>query len=176
MQQQQQQQQQQQHSHVCYFKWNYDNNASYVQITYMTLLRRCVIAAVAWPPGLSQVQRSLSGRCLSVGHPIFRAQNKRPATALASFATRIVPYNVSERKFSAATGSNSGTEAPNGSSSSEGAYNDDATVKTVTSGRWKWVGMLAIGLGATIALSYDELERGEWQAGEAFWAHATFVI
>jgi hypothetical protein len=133
----------------------------------MNLMRRFVVATAAWSPGLSHFQLSLSGRCLSAVRPIFRAQNKRPATAFTTFATRIVPYNLTERKFSAATGSNSSTETPNGSSSSEGGYTDDATVKTVRSGRWKWVGVLAIGLGVTIALSYDELERGEWQAGEA---------
>ena len=128
----------------------------------MSLLRRCVLAVVSSRAPL-QARPSLS-RFYFASHPVFAAKSPRSSAAAATFAPRARLVAVNARQFSAAPG-------PTGSSSSstqgdEGnEANDDAGVKQVSSGRWKWVGLLTLGVGATLALAYEDLSKSDWNAG-----------
>ena len=129
--------------------------------TCMSHLRRCLLAAAS-ARGLPSHRFVTS---CSISPPPHRPSGAFPAAA----TTPLRPCHA--RAFSSAPGSGQpprqeGAGAA-GEEGSSGEAGDDATVKTVKSGRWKWMGLVALGVGSTIALSYDDLSKGDWQAGSA---------
>ena len=135
--------------------------------TCMSHLRRCLLAAAS-VRGLPSHRFVTS---CSISPP-----PHRPSGVFTAAATALLrPCHA--RAFSSAPGSGQPPRQEGGGATGEeggGATgeegggseaNDDTTVKRVKSGRWKWMGLVALGVGSTIALSYDDLSKGDWQAG-----------
>jgi hypothetical protein len=106
---------------------------------------------------------SLAALRLSSARPKFSAPLNR--NSLISFAAQ--QHHIHLRAFSVAPGSSSQSDEKNSSNGSDSSTSDDASVKKVSPRKWKWLSLLIIGTGATIALAYDDLTRENWSVSES---------